>query len=348
MHHSSHKPLTDKQLAEIAEIGAEGMSGQGRLTGEICLDGHKVLLITAHKGTRSQVSFLLDIPENKGKHLEGQQVTVSGLLHKTTPWVGSISHTTLVGRPAEHHMPGEHVTLSGKIDNRRLMGPGGEAPPSGSYLVLTKPIRVGSVAVRELYLEGKELEQDKAFMLYGRLEARSWGGVETGAHNYTALSGISDVGAGEPLFDGVQFLSARTGTHLRSFIVRRNDIFDAPNAIVVLDTALAKGFLGSMGGRMVPSFNPFHGFNASTPITEPTDAERAAIVFNKEGTPIVVATGHELLKVGEETPPAGTADMFTYTWYFDNEATTLYTFVTGGIAGFVNRMSAVVQFGASS
>ena len=106
----------------------------------------------------------------------------------------------------------------------------------------------------------------------------------------------------------------------------------------------SRAFLGSMGGRMRPELNPFHGFSGSTAIAEPTDADRAAVVFNKDGVPIAVATGAELSKVGEEQPPPGTADMFSHAWYFDDATETVYAFVSGGIAGFVNRMESVVRF----
>jgi hypothetical protein len=41
---------------------------------------------------------------------------------------------------------------------------------------------------------------------------------------------------------------------------------------------------------------------------------------------------------------SGTADMFSYVWYFDDGADTVYTFVSGGIAGFDHRMESVIHF----
>jgi hypothetical protein len=344
--HHSPKPLTEKQLTEIADIGGEGQKGRGRLSGEIQVEGHIVQLITAGKGTRSQVSFTLDMSDRKARHLDGRAISVSGTIHKTSPWHGTITHTTVVDRPAAHHVPGDHLTLSGKIDNREPVAIGGEAPPSGSYLVLTAPLAVGSSIFRDVFLEGRIFDQGKSVELYGRLDARTYGGVETATHTYVALSGISDLGAGEPTFDGTQFHSAANHAHLRVLVVYRRDIFDAPNAIVVLDPVEARAFLGSQGGHIRPEANQFHGFSGSAEIAPPTDADEAAVVFNKEGNPINAGTGAELRKVGELQPPRGTADMLSYAWYFDEATESVYTFASGGIAGFVNRMESVIHVGA--
>lgn len=344
--HPSSKPLTDAQRCEIAGIGGEGLTGRGRLRGEIHVEGEVVNLVTAGKGTRSEVHFTLDLPARKARHLEGREVSVSGLLHKRTPWEGTITHATVVARPAAHHVPGEYLALAGTIDNRELVGIGGEAPPSGSYLVLTTPLEVGAATVKEVFVEGRAFEQGKSVTLAGRLEARSYGGVETAEHAYIALSGVSDRGAGEPSFDGAQFHSAANGAPLRVLIVHRRDLFDAPNAIVVLDPALGRAFLGSQGGRVRPEANPFHGFSGGVDIATATDADRALVAFDKDGHPIDVATGAELLHVGAQKPPSGTADMFSYAWYFDDANETVYAFVSGGIAGFVNRMESVIRLEA--
>lgn len=349
-HHSSrekhHSPrqLTHQELIEIAGIGDEGITGKGRLPGELHVEGHTVQLITANKGAKGQVSFTVDLAERKARHLEGQNVTISGVIHKTSSWNGTISHTTVTARPAERHVPGEHLVLSGQIDNRRLAGPGGEAPPSGSYLVLAAPLAVGSFKAKEVFLEERTLDQDSHVKLYGRLEARKYGGVETGSHRYVALSGSSDLGAGEPLYDDAQFRSAANNAHLRVLVVRQRDLFDAPNVIVVLDPVEGRAFLGTLGGHIRPEANPFHGFSAAADIAQPTAADRAAIVFNKDGEPIDAATGAALLKVAEQQPPPRTADMFSYAWYFDDSKDTVYTFVSGGIAGFLNRMESVIRF----
>jgi len=336
--------LTETELAAAAGIGGVGINGFGRFRGVIEEEGRSVVLITAAKGTRSQVSFTLDLSERQARPLKGKTVWIDGLIHKTSPFQGTIVRAVVVQRPKGHAMPGDHLLLSGRIDNRHLVGPGGEAPPSGSYLVLDHPIHVGRASVQEVYLMHPELADGEKVQVYGRLEVLRFGGVETQERTYVALSGVSNLTAGEPSFDGVQFHSALNGAHLRVLIVKHLDIFDAPNVIVVLDPGARRAFLGTMGGRLIAGTNPFHGFTTSAESAGPTDADRAAVRLDAEGNPISVATGEPLLEVGHEEPPPGTADMFSYTWYFDDTTETVYTFVSGGIAGFHNRMEAVVHF----
>ncbi|MCB9652696.1 MAG: hypothetical protein H6729_01000 [Deltaproteobacteria bacterium] len=69
-------------------------------------------------------------------------------------------------------------TLSGTIDNRRLFGIGGEAPPSGSYLVLSQPTKFNGRTVMEVKLPS-EHAQGASVTVQGKIAERSWGGVET-------------------------------------------------------------------------------------------------------------------------------------------------------------------------
>jgi len=341
--HYSSRQLTHQELAEIAGVGGGGITARGRLSGELHVEGDVVQLITANKGSRDQVSFTVDLGARTARHLEGQNVTVSGIIHKTSPGAGTITHATVTARPAESHVPGEHLALAGTIVNRQLDLPGSEGPPQGSYLVLARPLAVGASKVKEIFLEGRSFDQGTTVKLYGRLEVRKFGPAAIPQH-YFALSGISDLGAGEPRYDGTQFHSAATNAPLRVLVVRRRDLFDAPNVIVVLDPDQGRAFMGTFGGFIFPEANPFHGFTAVADIVEPSDADRAAVAFNKEGNPIDVATGAELAKVGEQLPPRNTADAFTFTWYFDEGKNIVYTFVSGGFAGFAHRMESVIRF----
>lgn len=80
--------------------------------------GHTIELITAGKGTRSQVSFTLDVSGRQALHLERWQVTVSGTIHKVSAFRGTITHAVVVARPAAHHLSGEHLSISGTISVR--------------------------------------------------------------------------------------------------------------------------------------------------------------------------------------------------------------------------------------
>ena len=201
-----------------------------------------------------------------------------------------------------------------------------------------------AIIYQELALEHAPFPQGHHLQAYGRIELRAIGGVETPLHRYAALSGVSDVGAGEPRFDGLQFHSASNGAHLRVLVIRRRDIYDAPNAIVVLDVPAGRAFLGSMGGMQMPDRNPFHGFGASTSILTPTDAERATVRFNAKDEALDAATGQPLLFLDREVPPPNVVDGLTTAWYFDPAREIVYSFLSGGIAGFHNRMATLMRF----
>ncbi|MBK9757740.1 MAG: hypothetical protein IPO88_30380 [Nannocystis sp.] len=353
MNEASHRPppprprrLSDAELKEVAGIGGVGLTGYGILAGELVADpGAKIRLITSGKGTRSEVSFTIDAPVTRLDLLPGHLLRVFGLIHKTTQWVGTIRRAQVLHDHLDPALlPGMHVELAGVVDNREPVAIGGEAMPSGSYLRLERPIHLSGAVFEELVLEHSPFPQGHALKAYGRLELRSVGGVETPLRHFAALSGVSDVGAGEPRFDGVQFHSAINGAHLRVLTIRRQDLFDAPNAIVVLDGPAARAFLGSMGGLMMPGRNPFHGFGASAEISAPSDAERASVRFDEAGNATDAATGQPLLLLDREQPPPNVVDGLTTTWYFDPAQEIVYAFISGGIAGFNNRMSAVMRF----
>jgi hypothetical protein len=238
-----------------------------------------------------------------------------------------------------------HVALSGQIDEREPIGIGGEAPPAGSYLILDRPIRVGRSAIKEVYLSGRRFAEDDHKKLYGRLDVGHYGGVETPQRSYYLLSGISDLDACEPYFDGAQFHGATNGEVLPVFVLVRQDLFDAPNQIAVLDRAQGRAFIGFMGGFIPSSANPFHGFQTSVPIEAPTEADEAAFSLTEQALPISAATGEPLEEVGRVTPPATAADAFTYSWYFDPATGTIFGFVSGGLAGYVMRLDTVIHTG---
>lgn len=239
----------------------------------------------------------------------------------------------------------DYVALSGRIENREPIGIGGEAPPAGSYLILDRPLRMGRYSVKEVYLLGRLFAQGEHKKLHGRLGTDQYGGVETPERSYFVLSGISDLDAGEPYFDGVEFHSATNGEVLPVLMLVRQDLFDAPNQVAVLDRGQARAFIGFMGGFMLPSANPFHGFQTSVPIESPTEADRAAVQITEQALPISAATGEPMVEAGRVDPPPNTADAFAYSWYFDLATGTIYGFVSGGIAGFVMRLDTVIRTG---
>ncbi len=339
--------LTDEELADISGLGGVGLRGYGVLVGELVVDpGAKIRLVTAGKGSRSEVSFTIDAAVTRNDLLPGHRVRVFGLIAKATAWTGTIRGAhVLHGHPGVELVPGAHVELVGVVDNREPpLTIGGEGMPSGSYLRLERRIHVSGSDYDEVMLERAPFAQSYRLRAFGRVELRKVGGVETPMHRYAALSGVSDVGAGEPRFDGLQFHSAVNGAALRVLTLQRRDLFDAPNMICVLDAPADRAFLGSMGGRQMPGRNPFHGFSAGADILTPTDADRASVVFNAEGDAVDAATGQPLLLLAREEPPPNVVDGLTTAWYFDPARTIVYSFISGGIAGFHDRMTTVVRF----
>ncbi|HEX2570824.1 MAG TPA: hypothetical protein VH877_14800 [Polyangia bacterium] len=239
----------------------------------------------------------------------------------------------------------DYVVLSGRIEDREPIGIGGEAPPAGSYLVLDQPLRGGRSSIKEVFLLGRRFADGEHKKLYGRLGEDQYGGVETAKRTYFVLSGISDLDAGEPYFDGVEFHSATNGEVLPVLMLVRQDLFDAPNQIAVLDRSQGRAFIGFMGGFILPTANPFHGFQTSVPIEAPTEADRAAVQITEQALPISAATGEPMAEAGRVDPPPHTADAFTYSWYFDAATGTVYGFVSGGIAGFVMHLDTVIRTG---
>lgn len=334
--------LTLEELITLGGIGGAGLYGAGVLTGELVSRNKKATLITAAKGTRSEVSFTTDLPERATRPLEGKRLWVAGVIRKNTPWVGTLLRAHIVHRPAEHHLPGDHLTLTGRLEERRALGPGSEAPPAGTWLLLATPMRVGRADVSEVFVQRRGLPEGEVARLHGRLDARHYGGLETPQQPYFALSGVSDVGAGEPRFDGLQFLAADTGAHLRVLVLEPREMFDAPSVILVVDPVGRHAYLGTSGGRVLGD-NPFHGFTASAPIEDPTDADRAAVRFDDQGKAISAASGAPLREVARETPPPEVRDGLSTSIYFDVSTYAVYTFVSGGVAGIYRRLTAVIH-----
>jgi hypothetical protein len=232
--------------------------------------------------------------------------------------------------------------LTGSIMVReRRMGIGGEAPPGGPFLVLDKPIFVNGRKVTEVRVNAEDLKSGAKVTLNGRLNERKWGGVETKGGKYVELSGVTNLTKGEPTYDGKTFKD-KSGNALDVLTYSKPQMWDGPAELFILDRAAGKAWLGFSGGMLPPQVNPFHGINGAKKIKSATAKDQAEVLWTN-GKPVDAKSGKALELIGEQVPPAGTADMFSTGWYLNEDTKKIYAFVSGGFAGFVNRMSEVIK-----
>ncbi len=345
--------LSAAELERVAAVGGEGIRGNGTLKGELALMkigevngfiatlSEKAVLITSGKGTPDQVHFVLDTHSGKVRNLEGKQVEVSGLIDKDSATTGTITGAKLGGQVG--FQSGDWTPLTGKVENRQLYGPGGEAPPHGAYLVLDKPIQVNGETVKEVFVDANKTYADGASVeLNGRLDPSSFGGVEIPPTGFIRLTGVTDLTAGEPKFDGKTFTNSH-GKELPVLSYNRPELYDAPARIWVVDQGNDKAWVGASGGMVPPDMNRFHGLRGSRAIEYPTQTERDAISFDDAGQPFVKASGDKLELIGQSPTPQGYPDEMTHAWYLDPKTDTAYRFQNGGIAGFSNHMDQIVH-----
>lgn len=337
--------LSPGELAQVGGMGGAGLKGRGTLQGEVSYEDGRAYLITAAKKSKSEVRFLLDLPRAEARALHGQQVSIRGMIEKKSNWSGKITGAKQVSEVAGIGI-GSHQTLSGTIENRHIMAIGGEAPPSGSYLILPKPITVAGKEVSAVFVQRyPELEEGAQVTLHGRIDERQFGGVETPQQSVIALTGVSNVSAGEPIFDGKVFTNS-LGKELQMLRDGRPEMYDAAGVIFVLDQSHDTAFIGGMGGHIMPTANQFHGFTGTAKIEEPTDADRQAVTFGPDGTPKNATTGDDLYLVGQTGNGPAHPDQMTQSYYLDDTARAIYRFDSGGIAGFMNDMFQVIRLPA--
>jgi hypothetical protein len=240
--------------------------------------------------------------------------------------------------------PGEYVILSGSIERRTPMGIGGEAPPAGNWLTLSRPIHIGRLRTDSVFLDAHQpYPQGYSGRFHGRLSKGYFGGVERPRTPYAVLTGVSNLRAGEPIYDGQQFLSAVDGRPLRSLVLEPEQLaVDAPSTVVVLEPERQMAHIGTIGGFLPPEQSQFHGFDAQVPLGEATDADRLAILFNEQDEAVSAATGEPLRVLAHEGPDEPYPDALYTVFLYDDETRTVYEVISGGLAGFRNRIEHVV------
>ncbi|MCA9553009.1 MAG: hypothetical protein KC933_23435 [Myxococcales bacterium] len=342
--------LTNQELQQIQTFGGGvGLKGHGLLSGTLEVQKQHVVnfgiatqeevpVLLLNRGSRSEMPFTLDLPLAQAKAARGQDVTVSGVVEKTTAGSGRVSNVHVSG--VDGYRAGTWLQLSGRVETRNVMGFGGEAPPSGSWLKLDQPITMGGQAVTELFLEHRELPGGARLQGTGRLDHRSWGGVEHPKTNYVAFTGLTDQGAGEPAFDGRTFTDAQ-GKTLDVLSWVNPQIADIPSTIFVLDQGADKVWVGASGGFIHPDMNPFHGFRKSVAIEAPNAKDRAKIKDDADGHPMWGDQKLDLLGGWGQGPDV--ADGMATQWYRNPANGDLLCFSNGGIAGFHNHLDQVVR-----
>ncbi len=332
--------LSDPELERIAGVGGEGMKGRGTLQGKVDLINGKAYLVTANEGSKSAVRFALDI--KNARELVGQSVSISGMIEKQSPWGGKITGADVVtGTSGPGAKFGDYVALKGTIQHRDIMAIGGEAPPSGPYLVLDQPVVIGGKSYKEVFVQSYgEPAQGDVLELHGRLDRYGFGGVETPASAVATLTGVSNLTKGEPRFIQGEFQNAQ-GETLTTLTDPRPSYYDAPAHQFVLDHGSDTVFLGRSGGHIPADKNPFHGFVGTAKVEPAAASDQGKVKFDSEGN-ATNASGEALFMV-YDSGMASHPDAMSTRWFLDDQSKTIYAFNSGGFAGFNNHLSSVIR-----
>jgi hypothetical protein len=100
----------------------------------------------------------------------------------------SKSQVVGVGRGITSSEPTREV-LTGIVQRLSLMGIGGEAPPSGNWLILNKPVVVDGVKCDRVYLGLADLKVGGQYTVSGELSLVRKRGVETTV-TYASLTNV--------------------------------------------------------------------------------------------------------------------------------------------------------------
>lgn len=131
----------------------------------------------------------------------------------------SVHSTTIhAAHKAEHLQLGDYVKLSGRVELRTPSAIGGEAPPSGAYLVLDKPATIEGQTVKALFLGGAKAKKGAHLTVEGRIGQRSFGGVEMPAGSvFTLIQGPKLTKVQDLDLNGVKFVEPNYATNPMSY-----------------------------------------------------------------------------------------------------------------------------------
>lgn len=332
-------PLEKAELKAIAGKGGAGLKGAGTLKGELTLVRGRPLLITANKGKKDEVHFRLDLPVAKAEALAGKTLHIAGELKKETDTDGRIVGAKVVV-PPKVQRPGDHVVIVGRAVNRLAAPMAVDGLPPGTYVRLAQPLQVGNTLVKELRLWNDAHPDGVKVHLSGRLDRKEYGGLATKKGEYFELSGTSDLGLGEPRFDGKAFKDL-DGEQLISVKVEAPPPMLAPAQLLVLNPTQRMAFIGAWGGRIPQWVNPFHGFMSTTAIRDPHPEEVARFkVVRGKGS----MDGKVLVRLGDKGPEGGEPP--TEAHFLDRATATVYQAGLGRNAQRKGPLKGVIKFPA--
>lgn len=150
----------------------------------------------------------------------------------------------------------------------------GKVTKVGKELLLELPraVKLEGRSIEAIVLRTAALKAGQRVTVHGRLDSRQ-------SDHALVLSGISNVGNGEPRFDaqGHRFLGTRgasAGQVLPSIFLNGRDLpMGEPLRVAVIDSAQKKVFFASQAGLVAPGENAFQGVEASAPLRIPSRAD---------------------------------------------------------------------------
>lgn len=218
-------------------------------------------------------------------------------------------------------------------------------PFGGTWLVLDEPVMVGDQRVDEIKVDvrHKNVVGDQAH-LNGRFDVKTFGD-----RTYVELTGISDLGRGEPIFDGFRFAQADTGYELPMlrFRGRMMAVDDRVAEHDFLNGLVGKIWVGAHveNGDDLDGINPFGGFTGMAELRAATPADQAEVKATRGGLEV---EGRKLIHVGRDSEGTLAADAPQHDFYVDPGTNKLYQWTAGGLFRPMGRVRAVAQIGTAT
>ena len=275
------------------------------------------------------------------------QMTDAGYKVKTSNFKGAAFLTiqTSPSSGVKQFKEGAWTDLKGTIKKYTPENPprDGGAGAFGSWLKLDTPVKIGDLEVKELYLEYRNVPEGQAVQLNGRLDVREGPAEIFPPIRFGVLSGMTNLTAGQPRYDGKDFFGA-TGKKLPQLHWNEPLVMDKPATLFVPDQGADKMFVGAIGGMIAPWMNHFHGFRGAVNITGPSRTDIKTVRWDHSaGGPVLSASGKALKMIGKETSPIVHSQAH---WFLDPASKTAYRFAPiGGFGALQPKLDQVVRLG---